>query len=1089
MTVPADYDRLSDIISTTTGSLIRVYDSTTLIHEWLTERVDHDITDDGLVRISGPDIQSMLGRVVIYNFDYPDQPTFDPDWNWGNDKNLLTNGSFEDGNNLVENEGFEDGTTSPWWAGAVDGVSATLAIDTGTVDTGTFSADCTVLLQEGGMSTLLRGMYPSQTYTVTARVNGVAGKTLQVGTTGPETMGLGTGDRLIEVSAAAHPFEVQKDATGTGAYQTITYSFSTANNQTSSQLSIRDATVTPGDFFADVMTVTGYGVGMAPWEPSRVADVTTFEASTDVTADDGTFTGKITAADGHGMNQIISNVIEQATYTATIRIRNTSGSALWGLELQDNLGTRIDQDTVVTTTSFQTLTVTGEVPANGRGLEIQLINFSGGTATIYADTSKLFRGLPAATVGGILTQLFDDATIDHSADPRGTILTWLDYTGFSASVDSGSTSWAASITFTAHRGDTYLNIMRKIRQLGFEWNITPKASPSAGDTHELNVYEPAGLGTDHSSAATPSILFGQGTTTTSVIQRIPNYTAVLAEGDDGAWDEDVDATAVTNFGRWEAYRQNIQTTSIVELASFNSELLDFESENRLAAQIKLVASDDFPRPLVDYLVGDTVNWQIPTLLTKEARVVQRVAYRNTEPATYDVTGSQVFDRTTAAWEGVRRLLTDYTPLKIPIRPRNEERESGAGGGTPTLVVAASDALESTKARADYVCTGADDELEVQAAIDLIETSGVATGRVLLSEGTFTMSANPDLTISTGLTLQGMGIDQTTLDITGSSGFVGITGASGCQLKDFTVNVTGGQGVSLGAGVGTGMEGVSVNAPEDCIRVSGNRAFVRSCVTQGAGDGIVVVTGNNVLIEGNHLLNTGSGITVEGSATNTVVSGNLIDVAEHGVTLNVCSDVLVADNIIHEPGDGTDNTFDGILLSGDTDRNYITGNKIIPKTAANQPRYGINISVSTCDNTRIGDNDFGILADYGTFPLNDAGTNTEYPTARTADMSQGGTLSIGAGVARYPIAEDSIILDAHATVGTAPSGGPVTLDINKNGTTMYATATNPSIAVGTNVGSKAPADQTSFVANDYITLDFDAVNSAADLTCVVRFLVI
>ncbi len=243
LTVPADYSRLSDIISSTTGSLIRVYDGTTLVHEWLTERVDHDITDDGLVRISGPDIQSMLGRAVIYNFDYPDLPTFDPDWNWGNDKNFLSNGSFEDGDNLIENPGFEDGTTEPWWAGAVDGVSSTLAIDTGTVDAGTFSAKCTVLLSEGGMSTMLRGLYPSKTYTQTTRVNGGVGKTLQVGMNGPQTMGVGTSDRITTVAAAPDEFEVQKDATGTGAYQTITSTFVTAADQTSSQFSVRDASV------------------------------------------------------------------------------------------------------------------------------------------------------------------------------------------------------------------------------------------------------------------------------------------------------------------------------------------------------------------------------------------------------------------------------------------------------------------------------------------------------------------------------------------------------------------------------------------------------------------------------------------------------------------------------------------------------------------------------------------------------------------------------------------------------------------------------------------------------------------------------
>ena len=54
--------------------------------------------------------------------------------------------------------------------------------------------------------------------------------------------------------------------------------------------------------------------------------------------------------------------------------------------------------------------------------------------------------------------------------------------------------------------------------------------------------------------------------------------------------------------------------------------------------------------------------------------------------------------------------------------------------------------------------------------------------------------------------------------------------------------------------------------------------------------------------------------------------------------------------------------------------------------------------------------------------------------------------------------------------------------------MYATATNPAVASGLNMGTKAPADPTLFVEGDEVRLDVDAANSAADLTCVLRFLV-
>ena len=51
----------------------------------------------------------------------------------------------------------------------------------------------------------------------------------------------------------------------------------------------------------------------------------------------------------------------------------------------------------------------------------------------------------------------------------------------------------------------------------------------------------------------------------------------------------------------------------------------------------------------------------------------------------------------------------------------------------TIVVAASDSSEKSKAQADYVCDGTADNVEIQAAIDALPLTG---GRVLLLDGTF-----------------------------------------------------------------------------------------------------------------------------------------------------------------------------------------------------------------------------------------------------------------------------------------------------------------------------------------------------------------
>jgi hypothetical protein len=77
----------------------------------------------------------------------------------------------------------------------------------------------------------------------------------------------------------------------------------------------------------------------------------------------------------------------------------------------------------------------------------------------------------------------------------------------------------------------------------------------------------------------------------------------------------------------------------------------------------------------------------------------------------------------------------------------------AGGGGPASLVAANDAPSFVKDRADWVCDGTSDQVEIQDALD---TYGVCA----LSEGTFTTSAVINMTANQRL--YGSGMDQTTI---------------------------------------------------------------------------------------------------------------------------------------------------------------------------------------------------------------------------------------------------------------------------------------------------------------------------------------
>jgi len=165
---------------------------------------------------------------------------------------------------------------------------------------------------------------------------------------------------------------------------------------------------------------------------------------------------------------------------------------------------------------------------------------------------------------------------------------------------------------------------------------------------------------------------------------------------------------------------------------------------------------------------------------------------------------------------------------------------------------------------------------------------------------------------------------------------------------------------------------------DCV-VSDN--LIRS---PGGTEGVRMVGGLNSRVVDN-LIGAGAdiGILMSG-AQRCVVSGNTVEFAgEHGIALVDSSLNLIEGNLIFDPSQNTDNTFDGINLAGDSDDNDIWGNKVIGSVSAPQPRYGVNISAATCDTNSYLGNRTGPGTDYGTAAYNDAGTGTINVWAGTA----------------------------------------------------------------------------------------------------------
>lgn len=712
--LPEGYDRLSDVISTTVGSLIRVYDGATLVQEFLAERVERSNTDSGTVTVSGPDLSDVFNRTVVYPFDYPDNPSTFADHVWG-------------GVNLLSNPGFEDGL--------------------GTNDVYEVWHDHT-----GGTFTLTVDSVPSNP--------------------------IPYNEDPVDIELALQSLSSVNDVTVTGEGTeenpwVITF-FSPA-----SATMVGDGTnLTGGTTFSDTTTQTAESDAGA-WTVSQGADQVIEprihgEATVSVQStvvDSGTYALQVSATAQLGGAQQVVRVEPGGTYQASIRIRSTS-TGPFRFVIRDLYENYIAGNPSqgggfnVTANTWTTITISDIViPAGVEAVIFRIAYVGTSTQTFYIDNAEMNEGMAESNVGEIVGMLMDDAAVDHASDTRGAVLDWIDYSSFDAVTDSSSVTWPEDLSITAYAGMTYGQFFDSLVQLGYEWRLVAKATPGA-TTHNLEWHIAGNLGTDHTTADSPAINFGQATLGGPVVQRIPTYTRVLAIGADGAFTESTDSTALTNFGPFESSRQDPAWNSSTTLTAAATEMLDAESRNRVAVQVSVFASDDHARPLVNYNVGDTMYFQIPPALPKTARRIRSIAWRHGEPTTYQITGSRIFDRESGAWEAVRRLLREFK--------RQTPKATGGitlGSNTIPFLVAASNAPEGWKKVAGYVCAGSNDQDTIQQALNDHST-------VWLSPGSFTLTVpngSHAIDMPAGSSLIGSGANESVF-------FAGSSGATGVAIR-------------------------------------------------------------------------------------------------------------------------------------------------------------------------------------------------------------------------------------------------------------------------------------------------------------------
>jgi len=123
-----------------------------------------------------------------------------------------------------------------------------------------------------------------------------------------------------------------------------------------------------------------------------------------------------------------------------------------------------------------------------------------------------------------------------------------------------------------------------------------------------------------------------------------------------------------------------------------------------------------------------------------------------------------------------------------------------------------------------------------------------------------------------------------------------------------------------------------------------------------------------------------------------------------------------------------------------------------------------------------------------FYFNDVEVGDPEVYLETLPFAVSGPQVIKAYGSRYYCEQDYAVRSVRISVGTTPAGSDLIVDVNRNGTSMFASAAaRPRIVPGAYTALVKPEDVT-FSAGDYITVDVDQVGSSSpgiDLTIQIR----
>jgi len=336
----------------------------------------------------------------------------------------------------------------------------------------------------------------------------------------------------------------------------------------------------------------------------------------------------------------------------------------------------------------------------------------------------------------------------------------------------------------------------------------------------------------------------------------------------------------------------------------------------------------------------------------------------------------------AAWDDTKSTGDTLTASEWNAMVNNQKSRINS----VTLVVAASDSSSQSKAAANYVCDGTDDQVEINNAISALPSYG---GTVRLMEGTYRISGA--INAVSNLVLEGCGWENTKLLMRYSDSAIDLLGYDNITIRDIEID---GDNRAYVSGTnneiidGTGNEDVTIEHIyiHDCGTAYGielwnakrlrilNSKFTRIGNTADS-DPISIQESEDVTISGNYVYDNvyeyrAGAIEVQDGSGKIIITNNHVSKSQGGLSLTVHNagehntEFIVADNIIEvynvdlETNTGHIYPY-GISMQGISDtpatRYIITGNIINANVDNHNAVANVGISVKYANGAVISSN--------------------------------------------------------------------------------------------------------------------------------------